>query len=55
MLLALAVTPRVPAHAVVAVILGYYIGLAKFERNSILLLFTGPIFAIIMHGIYDSV
>ncbi|HRG57456.1 MAG TPA: PrsW family glutamic-type intramembrane protease [Bacteroidia bacterium] len=44
----------VPAHATFAIAMGYYTGLAKFERlkrNSYL--FKGLLLAIVMHGFYD--
>ncbi len=44
----------VPAHAVFAVLSGYYVGLAKFdEKNRILLLLKGLFLAVLIHGIYD--
>lgn len=44
----------VPAHAAFAVLMGYYVGLAKFiplHRKT--LLFTGLFWAVIFHGAYD--
>ena len=44
----------IPAHAVFAVIMGYYVGLAKFDeegRNRLLL--TGLGLAVGVHGLYD--
>ena len=44
----------VPAHAVFAVIMGYYVGLAKFHRpKRIQYILTGLGLAILVHGIYD--
>ncbi len=44
----------VPAHATFAVIMGYFAGKAKFDpKNSVRLLLTGLIGAIIFHGTYD--
>jgi RsiW-degrading membrane proteinase PrsW (M82 family) len=43
----------VPAHATFGIIMGYYVGLAKFRNQSPLLMLAGLIFAVIMHGAYD--
>lgn len=43
----------VPAHAAFGVIMGYYVGLAKFKNNSVILQFQGLLFAVILHGAYD--
>jgi len=44
----------VPAHALFAVIAGYYIGLAKFDaKNRIKYLFGALGLAVLVHGIYD--
>jgi RsiW-degrading membrane proteinase PrsW (M82 family) len=46
----------VPAHAAFAVIMGYYVGLAKFEQRKSeekKLLFIGFIGAVALHGAYD--
>lgn len=44
----------VPAHGIFAVIMGYYIGLAKFDqKNRIRLILTGLGLAVAVHGIYD--
>ena len=44
----------VPAHAVFAIILGYYFGRSKFEReNRYKLIAIGICLAIVAHGIYD--
>lgn len=44
----------VPAHAVFAVIMGYYVGLAKFDKaREYKLIATGFGGAVAIHGIYD--
>ena len=44
----------VPGHAAFGVIMGYYVGLAKFDKNNqVRLLTQGVIFAAIVHGAYD--
>ncbi len=44
----------VPAHAAFGVIMGYYVGLAKFDlANRSRLLLTGLIWAVLAHGAYD--
>lgn len=43
----------VPAHASFAVIMGYFVGLAKFKNNSLFLQLQGLVFAAILHGAYD--
>lgn len=43
----------VPAHASFAVVMGYYVGLAKFRNNSLLLQLLGLLLAVILHGAYD--
>lgn len=43
----------VPAHASFAVIMGYYVGLAKFSKQPLALQLQGLFFAIFMHGAYD--
>lgn len=44
----------VPLHAVCGIIMGYYVGLAKFDASkSRKLLFTGLILATVIHGLYD--
>jgi len=43
----------VPAHAAFAVLMGYYVGLAKFRKNKFGFLLTGLIVATIAHGFYD--
>lgn len=44
----------VPAHAAFAVLMGYYVGLAKFiPQHRKTLLFTGLFWAVVFHGAYD--
>lgn len=46
----------VPAHAAFAVIMGYYVGLAKFKYSKAAenrLLATGLLGAVVLHGAYD--
>jgi len=43
----------VPAHACFAIIMGYFVGLAKFRNNRALLLFLGLMSATVLHGFYD--
>lgn len=44
----------VPSHAVFGVILGYYVGLAKFDRaNLIKYISIGFFMAVAVHGLYD--
>lgn len=44
----------VPMHAVCGIVMGYYVGLAKFSSHgSRKLLGTGLILAIVIHGLYD--
>ncbi len=43
----------VPAHATFAILMGYYMGKAKFSKNRIVLNLTGLLLAIIFHGAYD--
>lgn len=44
----------VPAHATFAVLMGYYMGLAKFDAgNSIKYLFLAILLPVIFHGTYD--
>ncbi len=44
----------VPAHAMFAVVMGYFVGLAKFKhKHSFLLIFTGFTIAVLFHGLYD--
>ncbi len=43
----------VPAHATFAILMGYYMGKAKFSKNKIVLNLFGLLLAIIFHGAYD--
>jgi protease PrsW len=43
----------VPAHATFAILMGYYMGKAKFSKNKIVLNLLGLLLAIIFHGAYD--
>lgn len=43
----------VPAHATFAIIMGYFMGKAKFSNNKVLLNFTGLFLAVLFHGTYD--
>ncbi|MEZ4792166.1 MAG: PrsW family glutamic-type intramembrane protease [Gelidibacter sp.] len=43
----------VPAHATFAILMGYYMGKAKFSNNRVLLNLTGLLLAALFHGVYD--
>lgn len=43
----------VPAHATFAIIMGYFVGLAKFKKSKTLLSVIGLLGAIVLHGTYD--
>jgi RsiW-degrading membrane proteinase PrsW (M82 family) len=44
----------VPAHATFAAVMGYYVGLAKFNhKNERRLMFQGILGAVVLHGFYD--
>lgn len=43
----------VPAHATFAILMGYFMGKAKFSNNKVILNFTGLFLAIMVHGMYD--
>lgn len=43
----------VPAHATFAILMGYFMGKAKFSNNRILLNLTGLFVATLFHGAYD--
>jgi RsiW-degrading membrane proteinase PrsW (M82 family) len=43
----------VPAHATFGVLMGYFMGKAKFTNNRIILNLSGLLLAIIFHGAYD--
>ncbi|MDZ4859246.1 MAG: PrsW family glutamic-type intramembrane protease [Candidatus Hydrogenedentes bacterium] len=45
----------VPAHACMGVIMGHYIGLARFDaKNRTRLIAKGFFFAVLVHGLYDA-
>jgi RsiW-degrading membrane proteinase PrsW (M82 family) len=44
----------IPAHAMFAVVMGYYLGIARFQiKKEHLFAFLGLFYAIILHGTYD--
>lgn len=43
----------VPAHATFGILMGYFMGLAKFSKNSAKLNLLGLLLAIVFHGAYD--
>jgi len=43
----------VPAHATFAILMGYFMGKAKFSKHKILYNFTGLVVAVLFHGAYD--
>ncbi|TXE11831.1 PrsW family intramembrane metalloprotease [Seonamhaeicola algicola] len=43
----------VPAHATFGILMGYFMGKAKFSNSRVLLNLTGLFFAIVFHGAYD--
>jgi len=43
----------VPAHAICGVIIGYYVGLAKFKPNPLKYMIIGILLAACIHSIYD--
>lgn len=43
----------VPAHATFGVLMGYYMGKAKFSNNRLVLNLTGLLLAVLFHGAYD--
>ena len=44
----------VPAHATFAIVMGYFVGKARFDsKNSFGLMLMGLVFAIFLHGTYD--
>ncbi|TVZ59254.1 RsiW-degrading membrane proteinase PrsW (M82 family) [Flavobacteriaceae bacterium MAR_2010_105] len=43
----------VPAHATFAILMGYYMGKAKFAKNRVVMNFTGLALAVLFHGAYD--
>ncbi|WP_299101133.1 PrsW family glutamic-type intramembrane protease [uncultured Winogradskyella sp.] len=43
----------VPAHAIFGVLMGYFMGKAKFSNNRLVLNLTGLLLATLFHGAYD--
>jgi RsiW-degrading membrane proteinase PrsW (M82 family) len=43
----------VPAHAAFAILMGYFMGKARFSKNKVFLNLTGLLFATLFHGTYD--
>ena len=43
----------IPLHAVCGVILGYFVGLAKFSKNSKPLIYKGLFLAVLIHALYN--
>ncbi|MGV8814093.1 MAG: PrsW family intramembrane metalloprotease [Gelidibacter sp.] len=43
----------VPAHATFAILMGYFMGKAKFSKNRVVLNLTGLFLAVLFHGAYD--
>ena len=43
----------IPAHATFGILMGYFMGKAKFSNNKIVLNLTGLLLAVIFHGAYD--
>jgi RsiW-degrading membrane proteinase PrsW (M82 family) len=43
----------VPAHATFAILMGYFMGKAKFSKNKVMLNITGLAVATLFHGAYD--
>ncbi|MBD0822915.1 PrsW family intramembrane metalloprotease [Aestuariibaculum marinum] len=43
----------VPAHATFGILMGYYMGKAKFSKNRLALNIAGLLLAILFHGAYD--
>jgi len=43
----------VPAHAAFAILMGFFVGVAKFKKVSVLWMSIGLVIAIFFHGIYD--
>ncbi|MBT8375286.1 MAG: PrsW family intramembrane metalloprotease, partial [Bacteroidia bacterium] len=43
----------VPAHAVFGILMGYYVGKAKFSKRRISMNLRGLMLAILFHGAYD--
>ena len=43
----------IPAHATFGILMGYYVGKAKFHDNKFLLMVKGLGIAVLLHGFYD--
>lgn len=43
----------IPAHATFGILMGYYMGKAKFSNNKVVLNLVGLLLAVIFHGAYD--
>ncbi|WP_179376976.1 PrsW family intramembrane metalloprotease [Winogradskyella wichelsiae] len=43
----------VPAHAVFGILMGYFMGKAKFSKHRIMFNLTGLLLAVLFHGAYD--
>ncbi|WP_290696502.1 PrsW family glutamic-type intramembrane protease [Lacinutrix sp.] len=43
----------IPAHATFGILMGYFMGKAKFSNNRILLNLSGLVLAVLFHGAYD--
>ncbi len=43
----------IPAHATFAILMGYFMGKAKFSKNRVVLNLTGLFLAVLFHGAYD--
>ncbi|WP_147678829.1 PrsW family intramembrane metalloprotease [Algibacter pacificus] len=43
----------IPAHATFGVLMGYFMGKAKFSNNKVVLNLSGLVLAIVFHGAYD--
>lgn len=43
----------IPGHGAFAVLMGYFVGLAKFRNNSLVLKLVGLGSAVLLHGFYD--
>jgi RsiW-degrading membrane proteinase PrsW (M82 family) len=43
----------VPAHAIFAILMGYFMGKAKFSNNRVIVNLTGLLLAALFHGTYD--
>ncbi len=43
----------VPAHATFGILMGYFMGKAKFSKNRVVLNLSGLLLAVVFHGFYD--